>query len=435
MGQEIADWPAPPTWSPPRSEGLATMSASSPLPFIAITPCRVADTRGNGAPIQGGIFSNSEARDWTVGGVCGIVQAAQAISVNITVTGSPPTIPQGAFLLAWATGDPPPPGGITAIMTYGPTQTISNAAVIPLNGAGQMTINVSHSTHIIMDVNGYYAATSSGNVSNVFLGPSAGNSTMTGFVNTGLGYGAFNGDTTGSYNTAVGSYALFLNTTGSLNTAVGYEALSSSSGNDNTAIGAFALYLGAGANNIAIGKNAGSLLGTGSNNIYIGNQGSTAGEVGQIRIGTAGVQSGTVIVGIYGAGSVGGIPVIVNAGGRLGTTTSSRRFKEDIRDIGAESDGLMSLRPVAFRYKHEIDPSGLAQYGLIAEEVAEIYPELVVYDAEGRPETIRYQLLDPLLLSEIQKQRRSIDSQRAEIEDLKARLAKLETRLLVQPVR
>jgi hypothetical protein len=230
-------------------------------------------------------------------------------------------------------------------------------------------------------------------------------------------------------------------TDGANNSAVGESSLGGFSavlttGSDNVAVGRRALaYLQSGNGNIAIGANVGNSILTGSNNLYIGSA-PAGNESNQIRIGRNDVHTqGTVIASIYGFGSSGGIPVIVNAGGRLGTTTSSRRFKEDIRDIGAESDGLMSLRPVAFRYKHEIDPSGLAQYGLIAEEVAEIYPELVVYDAEGRPETIRYQLLDPLLLSEIQKQRRSIDSQRAEIEDLKARLAKLETRLLVQPVR
>jgi len=107
--------------------------------------------------------------------------------------------------------------------------------------------------------------------------------------------------------------------------------------------------------------------------------------------------------------------VIVNGGGRLGTTTSSIRFKEDVRDLGAASDDLMKLRPVTFRYKE----SDLQEYGLIAEEVAKVYPELVVNDDQGRPLMIRSQLLDPLLLNEIQKQR-------CEIEELKARLEKLE---------
>ena len=120
---------------------------------------------------------------------------------------------------------------------------------------------------------------------------------------------------------------------------------------------------------------------------------------------------------------------MVNAAGRLGTTTSSRRFKDDIRDIAAQSDGLMKLRPVAFRYKPEIDPIGFKEYGLVAEEVAQVYPEMVINDDQGRPETIRYQLLDPLLLNELQRQHRSIEAQEAEIERLKADLARLEARL------
>jgi hypothetical protein len=124
--------------------------------FVGITPCRVADTRGNGAPIQGGIFPDSGLRTWDLTGICGIPAAADAVSVNFTVV---PTVaaPAGAFLLAWPTGQAPPP---TAIMTYGPGQTIiSNAAIVPLGAGEQMQVNVSHSTHVIMDVNGYFTDT------------------------------------------------------------------------------------------------------------------------------------------------------------------------------------------------------------------------------------------------------------------------------------
>jgi hypothetical protein len=201
-------------------------------------------------------------------------------------------------------------------------------------------------------------------------------------------------------NVGVGLLALGNVTTGNNNIGIG-----GNSGNNVTT----------GNNNIAIGGNAGSSTHAGNNNIYIGASGS-ADESGQIRIGTiANIPQGTVIVGIHGFGSSGGIPVVVNSGGRLGTTTSSVRFKEDVHDLGAGSDGLMKLRPVAFRYKE----SALQEYGLIAEEVAEVYPELVVNDDQGRPMAIRSQLLDPLLLNEIQKQR-------CEIEELKARLEKLE---------
>jgi hypothetical protein len=158
LAQDIPlnNWTVPPyTHS---SGGITTMTdVTSPRLFVGITPCRVADTRGNGAPIQGGIFANSEQRDWTVWGICGIPSGADAISVNFSVVSAPAT-PQGAFLLAWPTGSPPV--FTTAIMTYGPGVTIiSNAAIVPLNGSGQMTVNVSHSTHIIMDVNGYFSDT------------------------------------------------------------------------------------------------------------------------------------------------------------------------------------------------------------------------------------------------------------------------------------
>jgi hypothetical protein len=127
---------------------------TAPRAFIGTQPCRVADTRGNGAPIQGGIFPNSGLRTWDVTGICGIPAGADAISVNFSVVSAPAT-PLGAFLLAWPTGQAPPP---TAIMTYGPGATIiSNAAIVPLGPSEQLQVNVSHSTHIVMDVNGYFS--------------------------------------------------------------------------------------------------------------------------------------------------------------------------------------------------------------------------------------------------------------------------------------
>jgi hypothetical protein len=264
---------------------------------------------------------------------------------------------------------------------------------------------------------------------NLFLGSSAGG-VSSGQRNTGIGNLALLFNTLGTDNTAVGYRAMNENLGGNTNTAVGSAALDDNdSGSSNIAIGYRALSnVSTGNSNIGIGVNVGTNISSGSNNIYIGNAGFNN-ESGQIRIGDTAFQTGTVIVGIYGAGSVGGIPVIVNPGGRLGTTTSSVRFKQDVRDIGGESDGLMSLRPVAFKYKPDHEAGGHAQYGLIAEEVAEIYPELVVYDDEGKPFAIRSQLLDPLLLNEIQKQHRSIERQQAEIETLRAELARLQAQL------
>jgi hypothetical protein len=153
-GVPLSNWTVPAYRSSSASGGLTTMAEVTPgIAFVAIQPCRVADTRGNGAPIQGGIFANSEARNWLITGKCGIPAGTDAVSANFSVVSVGAT-PTGAFLLAWPTGQPAPP---TAIMTYGPGVTvISNAAVVPLNASGQMTVNVSHSTHVILDVNGYF---------------------------------------------------------------------------------------------------------------------------------------------------------------------------------------------------------------------------------------------------------------------------------------
>jgi hypothetical protein len=127
--------------------------ASGPRPFVAMQPCRILDTRGNGAPITGGIFANSEARNYTITGICGLPIGSDAVSVNFTVTGSP-AAPAGAFLLAWPTGGPTPP---VSILNFQAGQTVANAAIVPINSAGQLTINVSHGTHVIMDINGYFS--------------------------------------------------------------------------------------------------------------------------------------------------------------------------------------------------------------------------------------------------------------------------------------
>jgi hypothetical protein len=255
----------------------------------------------------------------------------------------------------------------------------------------------------------------------------------TGDDNTATGREALRQNDTGFFNTATGSLALANNTTGTFNTAAGRLALfGNETGEGNTAVGGNALGNTTGSGNIGIGLDACVNTTTGSTNICIGSPG-VAGESTTIRIGTIGIQTATFVAGISGTTSPGGVGVFINGNGQLGTATSSRRFKEDIREIGEESDGLMRLRPVAFRYKPEIDPTGLTQYGLIAEEVAAVYPDLVVYDRDGWPETVRYHLINAMLLNEVQKQHRiaelqskTIEQQQAEIEELKARLSKLE---------
>jgi len=248
----------------------------------------------------------------------------------------------------------------------------------------------------------------------------------TGNANTANGYQALFADTSGSYNIAEGYGALYSNTTGYTNTASGVTALyENTSGSNNTAFGTNALFDNTiGSSNIAIGYAAGQNLTTGSNNIDIGNLGVAA-ESGVIRIGTKGTQTATFIAGINGATASGGVTVFINSNGQLGTLTSSRRFKKDIHTMGQASDRLMQLRPVTFRYKQAAaDGTYPLQYGLIAEEVAKVYPDLVQYDKEGKPFTIYYHLLTPMLLNELQKEHRQNQAQKTEIDALRATLQK-----------
>lgn len=155
-----------------------------------------------------------------------------------------------------------------------------------------------------------------------------------------------------------------------------------------------------------------------------------AGESYVTRIGNQGTQTSTYIAGIYGATASGGTAVYVNSAGQLGTATSSRRFKEDIQDMADATDGLMKLRPATFHYKKEYDDgSHLLQYGLVAEEVAEVYPGLVNYGRDGKVNTVYYQFVNAMLLNEVQKQHRKMEAQETEITALKSRLAAIEATL------
>jgi hypothetical protein len=165
-----------------------------------------------------------------------------------------------------------------------------------------------------------------------------------------------------------------------------------------------------------------NVSGGNTNNIHIGSQGSGA-DSGTIRIGTPANQSSFFAAGVRGVTTANNdaIPVVIDSSGQLGTVNSSRRFKEDIRDMGDASRGLLRLRPVTFRYRKPFaDGSEPIQYGLIAEEVAEVYPDLVAHSADGQIETVKYQVLDAMLLNELQRQQRMLEQQQREIEALKA---------------
>jgi Chaperone of endosialidase len=234
-------------------------------------------------------------------------------------------------------------------------------------------------------------------------------SNTTGFNDTATGVQALNSNTTGVNNTATGNNALFQNTTGANNTANGIQALqSNTTGSSNTAAGVSALlHNTTGSRNIALGFNAGTNLTNGSNNIAIGSLG-VAGDASKIRIGTVGTQTATFIAGIFNQASVGGATVLINSSGKLGTNVSSARFKQNIEDMGDSSHALMALRPVTFHYKPELDPDGIAQFGLVAEEVEKVNPALIVRDADGKPYAVRYEAVNAMLLNEFLKEHRKV---------------------------
>lgn len=231
-------------------------------------------------------------------------------------------------------------------------------------------------------------------------------------------------NTDGSSNTADGLDALRFNTRGYHGTAVGATALYSNTiGNENTAVGFAALHsITTGSRNIAVGLNAGYALTTGSNNIDLGTQGA-AGDSGIIRIGTAGTHTAAYIAGVT-AAHITGSPVYVTSNGQLGVLASSERYKTRVLAVAGEANRLHRLRPVRYHLKN--DPTGAVQYGLIAEEVADVYPELVIRDEQGTIQGVRYDELAPLLVKEVQQEQRTIQAQTAQLGDVLRQLADLQ---------
>jgi hypothetical protein len=259
------------------------------------------------------------------------------------------------------------------------------------------------------------------NVTNEFIGQNAGNFTLTGGNNFGGGAFALNSLTSGNANIGIGDSALGHATSSFANIAIGSSALAANqTGTNNIAVGVNALQSATGVANIGIGASAGSQITTGAHNIDIDNLGVT-GDTSTIRIGTT--QSATFVAGIENAIVSGGNAVVVSSSGQLGVASSSARYKEDVEDMGAASDGLLRLRPVTFHYKPQYDDgSRLLQYGLIAEEVAAVYPDLVSYDDDHLPQGVRYHLLSSMLLNEMQKLYHSLAAQQARIEQLEREL-------------
>jgi uncharacterized coiled-coil protein SlyX len=258
-------------------------------------------------------------------------------------------------------------------------------------------------------------------------------SNTTGIQNVAVGASALSANTDASFNTAVGANALITNTVGQENTAIGATALfSNTSGLDNVAVGLGALHNNTtGSNNVALGLSAGFFQTTGSNNVYIGGgQSGVAGESNTIHIADStnpGVAAtACYIAGIFGQTSADGVAVFINSDHKLGTATSSKRFKKDIRPMDSASKELFALKPVSFRYKEDIDAAGRTQFGLVAEDVEKVNPDLIVRDKEGKPYSVRYDQVNAMLLNEFLKEHKKVEQQQAVISQLQSTVAKQE---------
>ena len=388
----------------------------------------VSNTSGgsNTAVGQAALFSNTTGGDNTATGT-------NALFSNTTAGGN--TADGYGALNANTTG-----GDNTAV---GAGSLNSNTTGNSNTAIGQLALGVNTTGYANVAAGQNALANNTTGVANSAVGQGAMIANTSGMFNAALGGDALQSNTTGNNNTATGQAAMQLNTTGCCNTASGQAALNANTtGNGNSAFGGSALQdnttgtgntaLGQGAlvNNttgsgsIAIGQNAASSVSVGNgNNIEIGSVGAS-GDSGATRIGTS--QTSFFAAGISGV-NVSGVAVMVSSSGQLGVTSSSRRYKEDIQDMGDASSGLLRLRPVTFRYKQPFeDGSKPIEYGLIAEEVAEVYPDLVARSANGQIETVKYQVLDSMLLNEMQKQAEQIKRQADEIQELETRLAALE---------
>jgi|SRR5579864_3983347 len=437
------------------------------LIYTSVVPCRIIDTRnsvngklqpnqvqtfnivGNTAGTyftnQGGTSGGCAVPGFVTLGETPIRRSAPAAAVPDATTQSAAQVqavvinlavvnPAGnGFLNAWPTDHSQP---ATSLIDFYAGITLANQVVLSLRqdlqGADISVLSAGSNsrTDLVGDVVGYFSsgsaimgATSNGGEGNLFMGPGAG-SISSSSLNVGLGTGALAGVQGGASNVAVGASAMGNSPSSSSNVAIGVQALFS---------------LSTGTDNVAIGDAAGlSFTAAESNNILIGSRG-VSGDNNVIRIGCGSAsctrQTTAFISGINGATTASGIPVYVNGNDQLGTLTSSLRFKQDVEDMGTATEGLMQLRPVTFRYKPEYDDgSRLLEYGLIAEEVAKVYPGLVQLDRDGKPLAVRSQFVDAMMLNEVQRQHRTIDAQQERIDRQQAQIDDLrrQVRALLQ---
>jgi hypothetical protein len=368
----------------------------------------------------------------------------------------------GGGALALNNGDSNTAVGAAALLlnTTGTLNTaVGTDALVHNDSGGQNTANgafalFSNTTGIANTANGYSALfgnTTGG--ANTAIGNAALSSNTTGFDNTATGFGALKSNTTGGANTAEGRYALRENTTGGSNTANGVAALkNNTTGFDNTAIGFKALSSNATANdNTAIGQQALMSGTTGIENTAVGSDalhnnasgdlntalGFAAGSqitgdrnvcIGAGAAGVAGVNFTTWIDNVY-SSSATARQVYVNSDNKIGTLSSSRRYKDEIRPMGKASEAILSLRPVSFRYKKAVDPTRSLSFGLIAEEVAEVDPDLITPDQDGKPQTVRYEAVNAMLLNEFLKAHRKVEQLEKEVAALTAGLQKMSAQI------
>jgi endosialidase-like protein len=347
---------------------------------------------------------------------------------------------------------PPPDGGYANLNTAEGDSALFSLTTGGDNTAVGFQALYSDTTGSLNTAVGRRALLTNNGDENVAVGAAALKLNTTGSVNTACGRSTLNSNTTGNFNTAIGLFALFSNTSGSDNVVVGAGMQVNDIGNDNLAlgdtalpantsgtrnigVGAFAGGSTTGSDNVSLGFNAGIKVDTGSNNIDIGNQG-IAGESNTIRIGTlvaanavvppdypysktVAAHTATYIAGIYNTTIANGLVVKVNSKGHLGTEGSSERFKDGIKPMDKASEAILALKPVTFRYKHELDPKGIPQFGLVAEQVEKVDPDLVARDEKGQVYTVRYEAVNTMLLNEFLKEHSKVQTMEATTEQLK----------------
>jgi hypothetical protein len=436
--------------------GSAQLIAPNLL-YNAVKPCRILDTRITNTMLTAGasrpvnvVGLTDYSAQGGVAGDCHIpgfasthVPRVQAVMINLTAVGS-----AGAGdLRAWPTDQTPAP--TSSVLNYAQSAAnhglnVANGIILPVrqdSQGGDITLLAdSAATHVVADVTGYFTAETDTLGGNLFIGQDAGKITVAsgGTLNVGLGDQVLVANTSGCHDVVIGASAMATNAGGSYTVSLGYSSLSTHQNGDynvavgaetlnsdqtgaqNTVVGAQALQGNvSGTGNVAIGYWAGNQNGgSASNNIDIGSTGNSA-DSGVIRIGTPANQGQAFVAGVRGVttGAKDAVQVLIDSNGQLGTMSSSRTVKEDIHDMADASQRLLELRPVAFRYRQAFaDGSKPVQYGLIAEEVAEVFPELVAHDNDGRPETVKYHLLPALLLNEMQRHERELRNQRQELE-------------------